>query len=317
MADKTSTTTTTNTSTTPPTDDDDHQPSNIHTANTSPSNPHRTPPHRRSPGDHSHTTTTSNHDAPLTNHNSPPSPQTRRSTPVTSPACGCTKIATMQLFHEMKQVFATVPDYLVCQYVADNCHNRPALIEHLQRETARQPSTVQAYPQALRNKCHPLTATTVAPHELTPATVGHKPNCAVDCPIDDTAPRQQHQQQHIETKTTNHNRPAIDVSSATSMASRPHRPPPSPPAPAERRRFGLLRNAAAAADAPIKPHNPCFDQRPIDPDNAVQQHLSPHHRSPSGEAALSAQPDRIGSSVHAASPKPFATQQTLDLRYTN
>lgn len=65
------------------------------------------------------------------------------------------KIAVMQLFHEMKQTFATVPDYLVGQYVADNAHDRAALLSQLGAEAARAGAgTVQAYPQALRNQSH-------------------------------------------------------------------------------------------------------------------------------------------------------------------
>lgn len=223
----------------------------------------------------------------------------------------------MQLFHEMKQVFATVPDYLVCQHVADNCHDRAALIEHLRREAARQPATVQAYPQALRNQCHPLAAVSpplsvCAPSDTSPPTAGHKP--------DDSA----HRLPSIDATTSNHNhhphptaRPTAEASSAMPMPARPHRPPPSPPAPAERRRFGLLRSAAAA-DAPIRTRYPCFDPRPIDPDNGVQSHRG-HHRTPRAEPLAVAQtaqpPERNGdSSASAVRPKPFATQQTLDLR---
>lgn len=58
----------------------------------------------------------------------------------------------MQLFHEMKQEFATVPDYLVGQHVNANCNNRPALLKALKQESNRFPGSVQAYPQALRNQ---------------------------------------------------------------------------------------------------------------------------------------------------------------------
>lgn len=70
---------------------------------------------------------------------------------VQSPACSCTKVSNMQLFHEMKQKFATVPDHTVWQYVTDNCHNRTQCIRGLEKEAENYPGSVQAYPQALRN----------------------------------------------------------------------------------------------------------------------------------------------------------------------
>lgn len=67
------------------------------------------------------------------------------------PACSCTKISNMHLFHEMKQEFATVPDHIVWQYVTTNCHNRPKCVMGLKKEAESHPGSVQAYPQALRN----------------------------------------------------------------------------------------------------------------------------------------------------------------------
>lgn len=67
------------------------------------------------------------------------------------PTCSCTKISNMQLFHEMKQEFATVPDPIVWQYVTNNCHNRPECVMGLKKEAESHPGSVQAYPQALRN----------------------------------------------------------------------------------------------------------------------------------------------------------------------
>lgn len=68
-----------------------------------------------------------------------------------SPTCSCTKVSNMQLFHEMKQEFPTVPDPIVWQYVTDNCHNRPECVVGLKKEAESHPGSVQAYPQALRN----------------------------------------------------------------------------------------------------------------------------------------------------------------------
>lgn len=68
-----------------------------------------------------------------------------------STTCSCTKISNMQLFHEMKQEFATVPDPIVWQYVTNNCHNRPECVMGLKKEAESHPGSVQAYPQALRN----------------------------------------------------------------------------------------------------------------------------------------------------------------------
>ncbi|XP_053688579.1 dual specificity protein kinase splB isoform X2 [Sabethes cyaneus] len=60
--------------------------------------------------------------------------------------CSCSNIAIMQLFHEMKQKFPTVPDHVVSDVVTANCHNRPACIDSLEKAVLGTPSTVQAYP---------------------------------------------------------------------------------------------------------------------------------------------------------------------------
>lgn len=66
--------------------------------------------------------------------------------------CSCTNISIMQLFHEMKQEFPTVPDHVVSQCVIDNCHNRPACIVNLKQEVLAHPTSAQIYPaQSLRN----------------------------------------------------------------------------------------------------------------------------------------------------------------------
>lgn len=67
------------------------------------------------------------------------------------PTCSCTKISNMQMFHEMKQAFATVPDPIVWKYVTDNCHDRPQCVLGLKKEAESHPGSAQAYPQALRN----------------------------------------------------------------------------------------------------------------------------------------------------------------------
>lgn len=66
--------------------------------------------------------------------------------------CSCTNISIMQLFHEMKQEFPTVPDHVVHQCVIDNCHNRPACIINLKQEVLAHPASAQVYPvQSLLN----------------------------------------------------------------------------------------------------------------------------------------------------------------------
>lgn len=66
----------------------------------------------------------------------------------TATPCSCTKISTMQMFHEMKQQFPTVPDTVVCEFVEQNCHNPEACLIGLQNY----PNSVNVYPQALRNQ---------------------------------------------------------------------------------------------------------------------------------------------------------------------
>ncbi|XP_055531180.1 uncharacterized protein LOC129722025 isoform X2 [Wyeomyia smithii] len=60
--------------------------------------------------------------------------------------CTCSNIAIMQLFHEMKQKYPTVPDHVVSDVVTANCHNRPACIDSLEKAVLGTPSAVQAYP---------------------------------------------------------------------------------------------------------------------------------------------------------------------------
>lgn len=64
-------------------------------------------------------------------------------------ACGCTNISIMQLFHEMKQEFPKVPDHIVQQLVAENCHNRRACLEQLQKVACSTVSTPTMYPSKI------------------------------------------------------------------------------------------------------------------------------------------------------------------------
>ncbi|XP_029730727.2 beclin-1-like protein B isoform X3 [Aedes albopictus] len=84
---------------------------------------------------------------PDSNFSGPTTPSTttsllkkRRST------CSCSNISIMQLFHEMKQKFPTVPDHVVSDLVTANCHNRPGCIESLEKAVLGSPVTGQAYP---------------------------------------------------------------------------------------------------------------------------------------------------------------------------
>lgn len=52
----------------------------------------------------------------------------------------------MQLFHEMKQEYPKVPDHIVQQLVTENCHNRRACLEQLNKVTTSSPSTPTMYP---------------------------------------------------------------------------------------------------------------------------------------------------------------------------
>lgn len=55
----------------------------------------------------------------------------------------------MQLFHEMKQEFPKVPDHIVQQLVTENCHNRQACLEQLQKVLTTSPATPTMYPSKL------------------------------------------------------------------------------------------------------------------------------------------------------------------------
>ncbi|KAL7024392.1 hypothetical protein ACKWTF_013021 [Chironomus riparius] len=61
-------------------------------------------------------------------------------------SCSCTNISIMQLFHEMKQEYPKVPDHIVQQLVTENCHNRRACLEQLNKVTASSPVTPTMYP---------------------------------------------------------------------------------------------------------------------------------------------------------------------------
>lgn len=66
--------------------------------------------------------------------------------------CSCSNIAIMQLFHEMKQKFPTVPDHVVSDLVTANCHNRKGCIESLEMAVLGTPASAQAYPsQVIHN----------------------------------------------------------------------------------------------------------------------------------------------------------------------
>jgi hypothetical protein len=52
----------------------------------------------------------------------------------------------MQLFHEMKQEYPKVPDHIVQQLVTENCHNRRACLEQLNKVTISSPVTPTMYP---------------------------------------------------------------------------------------------------------------------------------------------------------------------------
>lgn len=66
--------------------------------------------------------------------------------------CSCSNISIMQLFHEMKQKFPTVPDHVVSDLVTANCHNRPACIDSLEKAVLGTPTAAQAYPsQSIHN----------------------------------------------------------------------------------------------------------------------------------------------------------------------
>lgn len=64
-------------------------------------------------------------------------------------ACGCTNISIMQLFHEMKQEFPKVPDHIVQKLVTENCHNRRACLEQLQKVSCSASTTPTMYPSKI------------------------------------------------------------------------------------------------------------------------------------------------------------------------
>ncbi|XP_055621639.1 TGF-beta-activated kinase 1 and MAP3K7-binding protein 2-like isoform X2 [Toxorhynchites rutilus septentrionalis] len=88
-----------------------------------------------------HDTSTESYGPNITNNNNSSSLLKQRRS-----SCSCSNIAIMQLFHEMKQKFPTVPDHVVSDLVTANCHNRPACIDSLEKAVLGTPAAVQAYP---------------------------------------------------------------------------------------------------------------------------------------------------------------------------
>lgn len=87
--------------------------------------------------------------------------------------CPCNNISIMQLFHEMKQKFPTVPDNIVNECATENCHNRGKCIAALEKELIIHPNTAQSYPsQAIRNNgtASPLLLKPIRPAPLSPST---------------------------------------------------------------------------------------------------------------------------------------------------
>ncbi|XP_058119441.1 uncharacterized protein LOC131261426 isoform X2 [Anopheles coustani] len=54
--------------------------------------------------------------------------------------CACSNISIMQLFHEMKQKYPTVPDTVVSELVTQNCHDRPACVSKLEEAVLGTPA---------------------------------------------------------------------------------------------------------------------------------------------------------------------------------
>lgn len=63
-----------------------------------------------------------------------------------NPTCSCSNISIMQLFHEMKQNFPTVPDHIVSQLVTENCHQRELCVNLLSKESQGHTISAQIYP---------------------------------------------------------------------------------------------------------------------------------------------------------------------------
>ena len=75
------------------------------------------------------------------------------SSKVSSSSCSCNNISIMQLFHEMKQKFPTVPDNIVIECATENWHDRDKCIAALENELRLHPNTT--YPsQVIRNGSH-------------------------------------------------------------------------------------------------------------------------------------------------------------------
>ncbi|XP_035793784.1 uncharacterized protein PB18E9.04c-like isoform X4 [Anopheles albimanus] len=54
--------------------------------------------------------------------------------------CACSNISIMQLFHEMKQKYPTVPDTVVSELVTQHCHDRPTCIGRLEEAVLGTPA---------------------------------------------------------------------------------------------------------------------------------------------------------------------------------
>ncbi|XP_077290343.1 uncharacterized protein LOC143914128 [Arctopsyche grandis] len=54
-----------------------------------------------------------------------------------TPACACSNISIMQLFHELKQQFPAVPDHVVSSTISAHCHDRDVCRQRLSEEARR------------------------------------------------------------------------------------------------------------------------------------------------------------------------------------
>lgn len=110
----------------------------------------------------------------------------------------------MQLFHEMKQKFPTVPDNIVNECATENCHNREKCIAALEKELIIHPNTAQAYPsQVIRNNGNgsPLLKP-IRPAPLSPSTSNSSTSSASNACDNNVVKPQVSQKPQVQRPTT-------------------------------------------------------------------------------------------------------------------
>ncbi|XP_036333972.1 transcription factor mef2A [Rhagoletis pomonella] len=138
------------------------------------------------------------------------------------PACNCTNISIMHLFHEMKQEFPTIPDPIVAQCVNENCHQRENCIQMLRNELALNPTPAQTYPAKVLQQ-HNINQQHNSAHQSKPSFQQQQQQQRQFSPQAQTSPQSPHPQPPQRHKNAVSQKPATPL---RPIRAAPTQPPP-------------------------------------------------------------------------------------------